>query len=68
MERRIKLVRAKKETKKHSVAMKMDGSRLDNNEEQKVNSKKDQRKHKTKHFATKSPAKTNELDRTMIDE
>ena len=41
MKQRSKLVRAKKETKKHSVALKMDGSRLDNNEEEKVNPKKD---------------------------
>jgi len=41
MKQRSKLVRAKKETKKHALAMRMDGSGLDPEEEEKRNPKKD---------------------------
>ena len=40
MKQRSKLVRQKKETKKHSTVMKMDGSRLDDKEEEKTGPKK----------------------------
>ena len=67
MKQRSKLVREKNKTKKHSVALKMDGSRLDPNEEEKINPKKDQRRQKTKHFTGKSPANESELDKSMMD-
>lgn len=68
MKQRSKLVRTKKVTKKHTVAMKMNGQRLADNEEEKSDPKKDQRKQKTQHFATNTPSKTSELDMTMNDQ
>ena len=66
MKQRSKLVRAKTESKKHPVTIKMDGSRLDANEEEKEDPKKDKRRNLGKYGPTKRSVDHINMDKTMI--